>query len=126
MKQRALKVIKLGAVLLILGCAYAFFADKTGIFIPCVFRLITGFKCPGCGITHMFLNILRLDFRSAWSNNPAVMLMLPLFAYLATTNIYRYIKYGTRKEPKHETVIEILMLIALIVFGIIRNIPYFL
>lgn len=123
MKQRALKVIRYGAVLIIAGCAYAFFGYKTGMTIPCVFRLITGLKCPGCGVTHMLIQLMRLDFKDAWNCNQAVMLMLPVFLYLLCTGLYRYIKYGTKKQPKHETVIEIALIIILILFGIVRNIP---
>ena len=37
--------------------------------IPCVFNLITGYYCPGCGITRMFISIYKLDFYQATVNN---------------------------------------------------------
>lgn len=114
--------MKYGAVLLTAGCAYAFFGFRTGITIPCVFKLITGLKCPGCGVTHMFLNLFRLDFKDAWLSNQAVMAILPLFFCLLCTGVYRYIRYGTKKQPKYETVIEIIMIVVLVLFGIVRNI----
>ena len=122
MKQRLLKVIKTGAVIVIIGCAYALFYMKTGFGIPCVFNLITGLRCPGCGITHMAVNLLRLDFAAAFSSNRAVFVMLPVLAYLLCAKLYRYIRYGKTDEPKHETVIEIIMIAVLVAFGILRNI----
>lgn len=124
MKQRILKVIKSSAVLLTVGCAYAFFVYKTGFSIPCVFRLVTGFKCPGCGITHMIIHLLRFDIKDAWLSNQAILVMSPLFLYLFCAKLYRYIRYNKTKEPKYETVIEIIIVVALVMFGIARNIPH--
>lgn len=125
MKQRLFKVIKTGAVLLAAGCAYAVFVMKTGIFIPCLFRTVTGLKCPGCGVSHMLLSLLKFDLKGAWQSNPVILIMLPLLLYLLAANVYRYVRYGTGKEPKHETVIEIIMIIVLVAFGIFRNVIHF-
>ena len=122
MKQRLLKVIKTGAVIVIIGCAYALFYVKTGFGIPCVFHLVTGLQCPGCGITRMAVNLLKLDFAAAFSCNRAVFVMLPALAYLLCAKLYRYIRYGKTAEPKHETMMEIMMIAVLVVFGILRNI----
>lgn len=121
MKQRLLKVIKIGAVIFAVGCAYALFVMKTGVTIPCMVNLITGLKCPGCGITHMAVNIMRLHFKEAFRCNPAIFVMLPVFAYLAAAKLYRYIKFDSKKEPTAEKVIEITLIIALVAFGIVRN-----
>lgn len=122
MKQRLLKVIKTGAVIAAIGCAYALFYMKTGFGIPCVFHLITGLQCPGCGVSRMAMNLLRLDFAAAFSCNRAVFLMVPALLYLLCAKLYRYIRYGKTDEPKHETVIEIIMIAVLVAFGILRNI----
>lgn len=122
MKQRLLKVIKIGAVILAVGCAYALFVMKTGFAIPCVFNLITGLKCPGCGITHMAVNLLRLNFKDAFMCNQALFVMMPVLGYLAAAKLYRYIKYNSKKEPKGEEITEIILIILLVGFGILRNI----
>lgn len=122
MKQRLLKVIRIGAVILAVGCAYALFVMKTGLAIPCVFNLITRLKCPGCGITHMALNLIRLNFKEAFMCNQALFVMMPVLAYLVVAKLYRYIKYNSKKEPKSEEIIEIILLILLVGFGILRNI----
>ena len=36
----------------------------------CPFRMLTGFPCPGCGLTHSFCNISHGHFRMAWQANP--------------------------------------------------------
>ena len=36
----------------------------------CPFRMLTGFPCPGCGLTHAFCNISHGHFQMAWQANP--------------------------------------------------------
>lgn len=40
------------------GMLYCIWLHCTGLGIPCLFYLWTGFKCPGCGITRMCLALL--------------------------------------------------------------------
>ena len=36
----------------------------------CPFRVLTGFPCPGCGLTHAFCDISHGHFKMAWQANP--------------------------------------------------------
>jgi len=45
-------------------------------FYRCPFAYLTGYPCVGCGLSHGFLAILRLDFASANAFNA---LSIPLF-----------------------------------------------
>ena len=47
----------------------------TPFAIPCLFRLVTGIPCPGCGLSRAFVYALRLDFLAAMRMN---FLFLPL------------------------------------------------
>ena len=38
--------------------------------IGCIFRLVTGIPCPGCGMTRAWLAALRLDFAAAFAYHP--------------------------------------------------------
>ena len=122
MKQRLIKAIITGAVIAAAGCAYALIYIRTGFAIPCVFRLVTGLECPGCGVTHMMINLIKLDFGAAFRSNPAVFSMLPVLIYLFGAGIYRYIRYGRNNAPKAENIIGIVLIAVLIAFGILRNI----
>lgn len=54
----------------------------------CPVRLVTGYPCPGCGITRAALSLLRLDFAGAATLNPSVFLWVGLGAYIV---ISRYL-----------------------------------
>ena len=122
MKARLKKECIIGAVLLLSGCALVFIYLKFGVGIPCVFHLITGLQCPGCGTTRMLISLLKLDFRAAWHYNPVVLVMLPFLAYIIIKDTVQWIKSGRTKNSRAENAIEIAMIAALVVFGIIRNI----
>jgi hypothetical protein len=47
------------------------------IGIPCLFRLATGLKCPGCGLSHAFAHLLKLEFAEAWEHNKLAFIVLP-------------------------------------------------
>lgn len=50
-----------------------------GVKIPeiCLFKIVTGYNCPSCGMTRSFVSISHLDFAGAFGYNAA-----GLFAYL--------------------------------------------
>ncbi len=44
----------------------------------CTWRRLTGWSCPGCGLTRSFIALVRFDVRQAWSYNPAGVLLFGL------------------------------------------------
>ena len=56
-----------------LSCIGALFIAWLALYlldIGCVFRLMTGIPCPGCGMTRAWLAALRLDFAAAIAYHP--------------------------------------------------------
>ena len=51
---------------LLCGLLYFAFTSITGLGLPCPFRMLTGWLCPGCGITTMFIELGRLNFEAAF------------------------------------------------------------
>lgn len=123
MRTRAKKVIQIGAALLLGGCTYAVFCDLTGFGIPCVFHLLTGLQCPGCGVSRMCLALLRLDLPGAWEANPVILCMLPLGAVLGVRMVLRYIRTGSSHPTAPEEWTMLAMTAVLVLFGILRNLP---
>ena len=81
-------VITIWSVLLA-GAAYLFLFEpgKTGFFPPCMFRLLTGFTCPGCGSTRAMHQMLHGHFLAAFELNPLLLLAIP-FAGLLYPPLY--------------------------------------
>lgn len=95
-----------------------------GIGIPCVFHKITGFYCPGCGITRAIFSLLKLDFKSAIMNNLLIFLLSPFMLF------YFYIRLKNWFLDKKENSIYpnwvwYLFLTITILFGFLRNINEF-
>ena len=121
MKKRFLSVVSIALIILVCGIAYALLCNTLGFGIPCFFRLTTGLKCPGCGITGMFLSIMRLDFDGAFKSNPAMLLSFPAIMVLFADVAISYIKTGKCATKRWSAVLMWIVIIGLIVFGIVRN-----
>ncbi|MFG2823558.1 DUF2752 domain-containing protein [Kitasatospora sp. NPDC048365] len=70
------------------GAAYLYGRDPhlPGQWLPfCPWRRITGLQCPGCGGTRMTYDLLHGDLATAWHDNAALLLALPLVALLYLT-----------------------------------------
>lgn len=126
MKKRFAILIGLITAIALVGIVYYFCFIKNGILIPCLFYQITGLYCPGCGITRMILSLLRLDFYQAFRFNPLIFIALPFiivlfidmfFKWLVGKENYLYMKINDKAW--------IVLLIITLLFGVLRNLPFF-
>lgn len=118
------RLFRLAAVLFVIficGMIYAAAVSAIGWGIPCLFRVMTGLKCPGCGVSRMCLSLLRLDFKTAWEYNPAVMALLPLGAAVFIDMSVKYVKTGSHTPGRFSNAAMIFMIAVLLVFGVVRN-----
>lgn len=105
---------------------YIFFSNQSKIVIPCLFHKITGLYCPGCGITRCFNALLHFDFYQAFRYNPLVFILLPFALVYLLITIYSKLR-GKRNllDKKIPSWMWYLLVVVALIFGIIRNIPYF-
>ena len=103
------------------GVLYACFVNLTGWAIPCLFRMVTGLYCPGCGVTGMSLHLLRLEFREAFLCHPVLFVELPFLVLLLIRKAVAYVKSGNKVLLKWENVFIYLFIGLLVVYGVIRN-----
>ena len=56
-----------------------------GVNVPlpelCMSRRMFGLSCPGCGLTRSFISLVRGDVASAWSYNPAGLLLFAVISF---------------------------------------------
>ena len=112
-KQKAI------ALILLLGFIYAVIVRYTSFCIPCFFQTLTGLKCPGCGITHFFLSIMKLDFYNAYLANRFLFITSPILAFLLIINLFFFIFVYAKPIYKW---LAIIYAISLFIWGIARNI----
>lgn len=108
-----------------LGCAglfYAYVLIPHGLQIPCFFHLITGLKCPGCGITTMCLLFLHGNFREAVFANLGLTLAIPFLTAFFAATLIRYVKTGVLHKKGIEDLICVGFLVWFLLWFIIRNI----
>lgn len=109
-------------IFLFLLLFYFFINEIFNFSIPCPIYYITHFYCPGCGITRMFFSILHLEFYQAFRYNPLVFILLIL------SIIYFILKFILKRfniNIKMPEYIWYILLVIIIVYGILRNIPEF-
>lgn len=121
-KYRLRGEIRKAGIVVILAFLYYVFVSLTGIMIPCVFRKITGLLCPGCGITHLCVDLAHLRIREAFYDNPACFVVLPVLAVIVGRMKWRYVREGSVRTTRVENVLLGMMVAGLIVYGILRNV----
>lgn len=80
-KKRSGSVFVLLAVLI---CILLPYLSAGGL---CIIRRVTGFPCPGCGMTRAVLSLLRGDIRTAFAYHP-LWVTLPLLAWLMLRAVF--------------------------------------
>ena len=73
MKKRILKIY---GVTLSVGLIYYVWIRLTGLAIPCLCYELTGFLCPGCGSSRLFLRLGEFNITGAFNANPALFVLL--------------------------------------------------
>ena len=121
MKTRLRKVLCTAAVLLCAGLFYALFTLRTGWSVPCLFRTLTGLKCPGCGVSRLCLAVLHGDLAAAFRYNRAVLLLTPAGIYVVAAWCAGYIRSGERVLRGAPKAAAWAIAGTLIAFGIARN-----
>ena len=115
------KVLLPLAAIMMGGIIYVLAVKEFGFGIPCVFRLITGYLCPGCGMTHALVCVLSGEFKAALSCNALSITVLPAVClYL----LYRRIREAVFEKDGFaawEYAFLVLIFAVAIAYGIIRN-----
>ncbi len=76
----------------------------------CPIRNITGFPCPGCGMTRAYLSAFQLDFQSAFYWHPLWLLAVPLIL----VGVFR--PQGLFKSKRADNILWISL--AIVFFGV--------
>lgn len=124
-KKRLWQLLKPLLEILLAGVIYVIVIKIIGFGIPCPIKLITGKYCPGCGITRMFLAMLRLDFETAYHANRLLFFLFPVIMVYGLIKGIQYIRTGNEARSTIEQVGIFLACIVTIAFWIMRNMEQF-
>lgn len=102
------------------GLAYYLFIKLTDFSLPCPFHYLTGYKCPGCGITTMLLELSNGNWQAAREANVFLFYTLPLLA-LFTIITQASAEHRVQNGKLYNNLLVVYAL-ALLSFGIYRNI----
>ena len=120
-----IKYSKMKLILILISFLIIYFilSELLDVGIPCLFYEITGYYCPGCGFTRVLFFLLKLDFYQAFRYNPLI------FILIIITGIYWLVKFILKKfmniSIEIPNYVYYILLIIVIIFGILRNIPMF-
>jgi hypothetical protein len=95
MPNSIIKYIAENKILAIIGFYFLFstilkaVAD-IDVCIPCLWKTIFGFHCPGCGLTTALISLMNLDFRGAFERNWMIFIVMPLGVYYFTNDFIRF------------------------------------
>lgn len=71
------KIISLVAIYFVISIIFKIALD-INILIPCMWKTLFNFECPGCGLTTAFIDLLQFNITGAFTANPLIFIVLPL------------------------------------------------
>ena len=110
----------MGAVLILY-----FFAPTQYAFYPrCLFHALTGLSCPGCGSLRAIHNLLHGHWADAFHLNPLLIVLLPLFPAALVAYVFKATTGRELFSIFKRRVWIWLLLGVIVVFSVLRNLPF--
>ena len=97
----------------------------TRFFPACPFHELTGFNCPGCGLTRGFHALFQGDVLTALHFNALLPVYLLMFLYLFVSLGSILIRGRGLEFRKFSPRIIYGFLVLTLVFGAVRNLPFY-
>lgn len=113
------------SVVVLAGMLILFYFDPAQhAFYPfCTFKKTTGYDCPGCGGLRALHQLLRGDVGGAFRLNALVVVTLPaILLWLGLR--WRRNARGRRLTSRQMLVLALTLVLAILVFGVARNLPF--
>jgi len=87
-------------------------------FPPCMFKLLTGWNCPGCGGLRMTYDVLHGDPAAAVTDNVFALVALPLLL------VWVVVRRRTGRPPFTPAVYWVIG-VSVVAWTVVRNLPGF-
>lgn len=121
--QRSRSAILLAITLL--GIAYLAGHDPSvpGNTPPCPFRVVTGYRCPGCGTLRALHHVLQGNIAAAARLNILAVLALPLAFWIGLSHIYALIWARPPASVRFPPWVYHSVLLVILSYWVARNVP---
>ena len=103
---------------------YLYDPAEHGFYPRCFFRAVTGWDCPGCGGLRATHQLLRGHVGEAFALNPLLVITVPLLIYAGTRSQAELLLRRRLPMPLKSPVWIWLAAIAVLAFGVLRNLPW--
>ena len=123
--RRAVTAAVMIIALAVAVAGYAAIAMRRGWGMPCLFRTLTGWQCPGCGMTRAAYLLMHGHPIAALRQNPFILVVL-MAGYMGIAELSPYLFGRQLKQIVLPSWLLIALGALLIVFCIARNIGKFL
>lgn len=106
---------------------YRYYSEVDTWGIQCTFHRLTGYLCPGCGGQRAIHALLHGNIIEAFHDNVLIILILPLlvFYYIVLGQGYLLSNKKFENYGNFKTVYLYIFIAVLVLFFILRNIPYY-
>ena len=103
---------------------FVFDPTQHNFFPRCWLHKSTGFHCPGCGGQRALHALINGDVPRAFGHNFFIMAALPFFGWRFGRKLWwRIKKVPPQLTQPQKPIMTLTVVVAVIVFGIIRNLP---
>ncbi|MGI8923186.1 MAG: DUF2752 domain-containing protein [Fimbriimonadales bacterium] len=89
----------------------------------CLFNVLTGFYCPGCGGTRAAYLAMHGNPVDALKQNLLIVVLLPLAAW-CLFSLARFAIAGEWKWPQFGHKSSLVVALMVVAFGVVRNLPF--
>ena len=86
-----------------------------------MFRLVTGYRCPGCGMTHAAMALIHGQPKTAFRENPLSLSVVPLLLLYGAYRAEVYIRTARTDFRKWEIVFLGVLWVVVLAFWLLRN-----
>ena len=113
------------AALAAAGCAYVAVVDPntSSLYPQCPFQAITGYDCPGCGLTRGLHAVLRGDLVQAASHNLLLVVVAVVAVVWFAGNLLRSRRGRAPVRFSLPPPVTIALGVAVAAFWVLRNLP---
>ena len=86
----------------------------------CMFYVVTGWECPGCGSQRAVHALLHGDIADAFRANAMLLVMIPLLIVLAILELFGNRRSALYRRLHHPALILAIAVVT-ILWGVVRN-----